>query len=180
MKLSHRFFFVIFLVVVSFAYIIPWERFGIDIPLLAKPYTLGLDLQGGVELDYKVDFETLKSQTGTTTWSEQNIIEGIKSVIDKRVNSLGLAEPTIQSSKYGDESHIIVQIPTRDYGNVSESEKRKKSAEDTEKAKATIGKVVQLEFREAKTNITEMDKKERKVLAEKALAELTTTPFATV
>jgi len=180
MKLSHRFFFVIFLLVLSLAYITPWEKFGIDIPFLAKPYTLGLDLQWGVELDYKVDFETLKSQTGSTNWNEQNIIEGIKSVIDKRVNSLWLAEPTIQTAKYGDESHIIVQIPTRDYWNVSESEKRKKSAEDTEKAKATIGKVVQLEFREAKTNITDSDKQERKSLAEKALAELTTTPFVTV
>ncbi len=180
MKLSHRFFFVIFLVVLSLAYITPWEKFGIDIPFLAKPYTLGLDLQWGVELDYKVDFETLKSQTGTATWSEQNIIEGIKSVIDKRVNSLGLAEPTIQTAKYGDESHIIVQIPTRDYGNVSESEKRKKSAEDTEKAKATIGKVVQLEFREAKTNITDSDREERKELANKAWNEMSTTPFATI
>ena len=180
MKLSHRFFFVIFLVVLSLVYIIPWDKFGIDIAFLAKPYTLGLDLQGGIELDYKVDFETLKSQTGTTTWSEQNIIEGIKSVIDKRVNSLGLAEPTIQTAKYGDESHIIVQIPTRDYGNVSESEKRKKSVEDTEKAKATIGKVVQLEFREAKTNITDSDREERKELADKAWNEMSTTPFATI
>jgi protein-export membrane protein SecD len=179
MKLWHRFILAILLITLSWLYIVPWEKFGIDIAILTKPYILWLDLQWGVELDYKVDFDGLKNQTGAA-FSEQNIIEGIKSVIDKRVNSLGLAEPTIQTAKYGDESHIIVQIPTRDYGNVSDEEKRKKSMEDTEKAKATIGKVVQLEFREQKTTVTDADKEERKELANKAWNEIQSTPFATV
>jgi protein-export membrane protein SecD len=96
------------------------------------------------------------------------------------VNSLGLAEPTIQTAKYGNEAHIIVQIPTKDYGNISDEEKRKRSAEDIKKAKDTIGKVVQLEFREQKTTLSESDKKVRLDLAEKALTELSNTPFDTV
>jgi hypothetical protein len=97
------------------------------------------------------------------------------------VRSLGLEEPTIQTAQYGPgESHIIVQIPVKDYGNISEEEKRVKNAEDVTRAKETIGKVVKLEFKEEKINITDADKKARKDIADKARSELTTTPFTTV
>lgn len=101
-------------------------------------------------------------------------------IIDRRVNSLGLAEPTIQTASYGDETHIIVQIPTKDYGDISDIEKEKRNNEDILIAKETIGKVVKLEFKEEKKQITEEDRLERRALAESALRELSTTPFATV
>jgi protein-export membrane protein SecD len=179
MKLSHRVLFVIFLVLLTGSYIFPWGKVGISIPFLEKPFTLGLDLQGWVELDYKVDLDAVVQQ-GSVKWTTQTIVEGIKSVIDKRVNSLGLAEPTIQTADYGGDTHIIVQIPTKDYGDITEEEKKKRNAEDIVKAKETIGKVVQLEFREEKTSITEEDRQERRNLADKALADLQTTPFDTV
>jgi preprotein translocase subunit SecD len=97
------------------------------------------------------------------------------------VTSLGLEEPTIQTAQYGPgENHIIVQIPVKDYGNISEEEKRKKNTEDIARAKDIIGKVVKLEFKEEKTEITDADKKARKEIAEKAKLELVDTPFATV
>lgn len=179
MKLSHRILFVVLLVLVTGAYIFPWSKVGLDFPAFSKPFTLGLDLQGGVELDYKVDLGAVTSQK-SNNWTSQTIVEGIKSVIDKRVNGLGLAEPTIQTANYGGDTHIVVQIPTKDYGDISEEEKIARSAEDIAKAKATIGKVVQLEFREEKTTITDADRAERKGLADKALAELKDTPFDTV
>ena len=120
----------------------------------------------------------MRAQSGKTT--EQSIVEGIKSVIDKRVNSLGLAEPTIQTAKYGSDNHIIVQIPTQAHADLSDAARKAKNAEDIKKAKETIGKVVQLEFREEKTGVTEADRAERRTLAEKALLELQTTPFTTV
>ena len=120
----------------------------------------------------------MRAQSGKTT--EQSIVEGIKSVIDKRVNSLGLAEPTIQTAKYGSDNHIIVQIPTQAHADLSDAARKAKNAEDIKKAKETIGKVVQLEFREEKTGVTEADRAERRTLAEKALLELKTTPFTTV
>lgn len=107
-------------------------------------------------------------------------MEGIKSIIDKRVNSLGLAEPTIQTAKYGTDNHIIVQIPTQAHSDLSDAERKVKNAEDIKKAKDTIGKVVQLEFREARITVTDADKAERRTLADKAFAELKATPFATV
>lgn len=178
MNITHRVLVVLSLIIVSGLYILPWNQYGIDNAFLNKPYTLGLDLQGGVELDYKVDLETFRTQSGTTT--EQNIVEGIKSVIDKRVNSLGLAEPTIQTAKYGSDNHIIVQIPTQAHTELSDEERKIKNAEDIRKAKETIGKVVQLEFREERSTVTEADKMERKSLAEKAFLETKTTPFDTV
>ena len=95
--------------------------------------------------------------------------------------SLGLTEPNIQSARYGGETHIIVQIPTVDYGNISESEKRERTKQDIARAKEVIGKVVQLEFRERKEVTSEEDKAARKSLADAALAEIgANTPFATV
>lgn len=94
--------------------------------------------------------------------------------------SLGLTEPNIQTAQYGGESHIIVQIPTYDYGDITESEKQKRSKADTERAKETIGKVVQLEFREKKTSVSEADKIERRTLADKILADTAKSPFATI
>ena len=178
MNIRNRVLIVIAIILTAWLYIVPWSQYGIDNSFLNKPYTLGLDLQWGVELDYKVDFVASKSQTGAAT--EQNIVEGIKSVIDKRVNSLGLAEPTIQTAKYGSDNHIIVQIPTQAHTDLSEEERKVRNAEDIKKAKETIGKVVQLEFREEKKWVTEADKAERKAIAESARKELKDTPFATV
>jgi protein-export membrane protein SecD len=179
MTLTQRAVLAVSLIVASAIYIVPWDKMGIDIPALSKPYTLGLDLQGGIELDYKVDWDAVVVQSGATL-DKQGIIEGIKMIIDKRVGSLGLSEPNIQTANYGDETHIIVQIPTQDYGDISDAEKEKKSRENIAKAKETIGKVVKLEFKEEKKNISEEDKLARRTLAESAAKELQTTPFATV
>jgi protein-export membrane protein SecD len=178
MNITHRVLVIVALIVTSGLYIVPWNQYGIDNAFLNKPYTLGLDLQWGVELDYKVDLDTFRSQSGKT--SEQNVVEWIKSVIDKRVNTLGLAEPTIQTAKYGSDNHIIVQIPTQAHSNLSDVERKLKNSEDIKKAKETIGKVVQLEFREEKSGVTEADKIERKAIAEKAAIEIKSTPFSTV
>ena len=179
MNLTARTILASVLIVASTLYVIPWDKFGIDIPALSKPYTLGLDLQGGIELDYKVDLDSVPTTSGSTL-DQNTIIEGLKAIIDRRVNSLGLAEPTIQTANYGGDTHIIVQIPTKEYGDISEEEREQRSREDIKAAKETIGKVVKLEFKEEKKEITEEDKLERRALAETAIRELDTTPFATV
>ena len=180
MKLSYRLLLIVVLAVISGLYVFPWNTYGIATPSWVKPYKLGLDLHGGLELDYKIDLSAVRAQTGTQI-NESSIIDSLKGIIDKRVGSLGLEEPTIQTASYGPgESHLIVQIPVRDYGNISEEEKRAKNAEDIARAKETIGKVVQLEFREEKKEITDADKKSRRDIAERALTESKNTPFATV
>lgn len=99
--------------------------------------------------------------------NKNEVSDGLKKIIEKRVNSLGTTEPTITSAQYGGESHIIVQIPTiaRD-ANTSEEEQQKKNNEYIKQAKETIGKVVTLEFKEKKTTITAEDKAERKAIAQ--------------
>jgi preprotein translocase subunit SecD len=179
MKLDYRLLLVFLLTIGSLLYIFPWDKYGIVAPEWVKPYKLGLDLNGGVELDYQVDLTEVRVQTGQV--NEANIIDSLKNIIDRRVRSLGLEEPTIQTAQYGPgESHIIVQIPVKDYGNISEEEKRKANAEDIARAKETIGKVVKLEFKEEKKNITDTDKKAREDIAKKAKAELASSSFATV
>jgi len=182
MKLTLRIGLIILLTLASGLYLFPWDNYGMSTPSFIKPYKYGLDLHGGVELDYKVDLSLVKeaNKNAKTTVNETSVVDSLKTIIDKRVNSLGLAEPTIQTANYGGESHIIVQIPTQDYGNISEEEKQKKSADDIARAKDTIGKVVQLEFREEKKEITEADRAERKTLADNILLELQKSPFATV
>lgn len=161
------------LTIATLTYVFPWNLVGIELPFTVHEYKLGLDLHGGVELDYKVDVEEGKAKKGAD-FNEKDAVEGLKSIVEKRVNSLGTAEPTIQTATYGNEQHIIVQIPTQNLSseNLSEEEKAAKSQEYIAKAKDTIGKVVRLEFKEEKRTITEEDRLERKTIAEKALSDV--------
>lgn len=136
-------------------------------------------MQGGVELDYQVDLSALKTQS----WSDQreinglttaennslSVVEGLKKIIDKRVGSLGLSEPTIQSLRYGNDTHIIVQIPTESYAQLSDEDRAKRQAQDIANAKEVIGKVVRLEFKELRSGKpTQSEYDERKNIAETA------------
>ncbi|MFZ4461107.1 MAG: protein translocase subunit SecD [Patescibacteria group bacterium] len=150
---------------------------GVELP----DFKLGLDLHGGVELDYKIDFADLQKRG--TPYVERDVSEGLKSIVEKRVNSLGTAEPTITTASYGGESHIIVQIPTQSFAgeNLSEAELKAKNNEYIAKAKDTIGKVVRLEFKEKKETVTDADRAARKTIADEAHKELaTTTDFAAI
>ncbi|KKT76918.1 MAG: Protein-export membrane protein SecD [Candidatus Peregrinibacteria bacterium GW2011_GWA2_44_7] len=91
---------------------------------------LGLDLQGGSQLDYKIDLRRVEPQ------DQEQIIEGVLQVINKRVNALGVSEPNIYRSQVGDEEHIVVELA---------------GIKDLEQAKALVGKTIQLEFKEENT-----------------------------
>lgn len=164
---------IIILILATGAFVFPWKIIGVTTPewLSKYDYKLGLDLHGGVELDYKVDFDAIKDRPNV---NKKIVVEGLKSIIEKRVNSLGTAEPTIQEASYGNEEHIIVQVPTMTFEgqNLSKEEQEKQNQDYIQKAKDTIGKVVRLEFKEAKTNITDADKAERKSIADAALTEV--------
>jgi len=88
---------------------------------------LGLDLQGGSQLDFAIDTRKVADE------DKKDVIEGVKEVINKRVNNLGVAEPNIYSSKVGDQNHIIVELA---------------GISDLEEAKKKVGKTIQLEFKE--------------------------------
>ena len=87
---------------------------------------LGLDLAGGSYLVYQAD---LSGINGT----EDEIMEGVKGVIERRINALGITEPVIELQKQEGEYNIAIQLP---------------GIADIEKAKEMVGLFTVLEFRE--------------------------------
>lgn len=121
--------------------------------------SLGLDLQGGSQLDYKVDLRKVPLA------DHESIVEGVKEVINRRVNGLGVSEPNIYISQVANESHIIVELA---------------GIKDLEEAKGKIGKTVQLEFKEQKTVADPEEKEAVKKQAEVFLKEVKKDNFDTL
>ena len=88
---------------------------------------LGLDLQGGVQLLYSLDTSKLKDRTPQQAQDES------VDLIRRRVDDMGVSEPTVQPRKIGQELGIIVELP---------------GVHDIEQAKNIIGKTAQLKFYE--------------------------------
>lgn len=110
--------------------VIQWpERGWIDIKIgdfefVRKGMTLGLDLQGGVDLVLEADLSAVPQG------EKGDKLEGVKVVIERRINAFGVSEPVIQ--KVGD-TRISVQLP---------------GVRNVEEAKNLIGKTAVLDFRE--------------------------------
>lgn len=88
-------------------------------------YRLGLDLQGGIRLVYKVEMGAIAAS------DRQTALESVRNVIERRVNFFGVVEPTIQTLKVGDENRIAVELP---------------GVTDVDEAIGLIGKTAQLSF----------------------------------
>ncbi|MBT4153029.1 MAG: protein translocase subunit SecD [Candidatus Magasanikbacteria bacterium] len=79
---------------------------ALGIPELPEEsFRLGLDLQGGAHLVYQADVtnidETEKAQA----------VDGVRDVIERRVNSIGVGEPNVQVAHVGEDYRIIVELP---------------------------------------------------------------------
>lgn len=132
----------------------PWA------PSFLKPeFHLGLDLAGGTQLDFRIsesqieereqalmqeiammkgeaDAEGLSAkQDELRGLKEQrtNLVEAIRTVLERRMNSLGVSEAVITPSYYGNEKHLLVECP---------------GVVDIDRCKKTVGKTIQLEFKE--------------------------------
>ncbi|PID87656.1 protein translocase subunit SecD [Candidatus Gracilibacteria bacterium] len=163
-NLIFRLFFIVLFGGLLFVYVFPWSSYGINIPFSGKDYKLGLDLQGGIELDYKVDLEEARKEKDYNKQKEKSIIEGLKSIIDKRIETLKINDSVITSADYAGEEHIIVQIPLKGNNDLE-------NGNNIKKAKEAIGKVVKIEFKEERTEITDVDIQERKKLSFDAFKE---------
>jgi preprotein translocase subunit SecD len=53
----------------------PWGYFGLEVPFSGPDYKLGLDLSGGIELDYKVDLSKVKQEEGYNAQRKSSVIE---------------------------------------------------------------------------------------------------------
>jgi protein-export membrane protein SecD len=128
-------------------------------------YKLWLDLQGWVELDYKVDLDTVKNDAGYNLSKENSIIEWLKSIIDKRIEALNISDSVITTSSYGGEKHIIVQIPLK-------WENREQNDLNIKRAKEAIWRVMKIEFKEKRLQVTQSDLDERKKISADLLTDL--------
>jgi protein-export membrane protein SecD len=88
---------------------------------------LGLDLQGGIHLEYKADTSNVESD------KIADAMAGAQDVIERRVNAFGVGEPLVQSARSGGEYRIIVELP---------------GVKDIEDAKKKIKEAPLLEFKE--------------------------------
>ncbi len=101
--------------------------------------SLGLDLQGGSHLVYQVDQDKLPVNpiTGETIQPDEDQMDALLSIIERRVNSAGLGEPILQL--LGDD-RLLIQLP---------------GIRDPGRAKALIGETASLVF---KHRIREVEK----------------------
>jgi len=88
----------------------------------------GLDLQGGLQVSLEADM------SGIPEKEKDRALESARAVVERRVDFLGVAEPTIQASRSGNSYRVIVELP---------------GVEDPEQALLLIGQTAQLDFREA-------------------------------
>ena len=104
---------------------------NIGIPTIpVREFRLGLDLQGGAQLIYEADV------TQITESEQAAAVEGVRDVIERRVNGLGVGEAIIQTAQVGDAYRINVELP---------------GVEDVDQAIAQIGETPILEFKETNT-----------------------------
>lgn len=92
-----------------------------------KPFVLGLDLQGGTHLEYEADV----SRVADTDRKEA--LNGVRDVIERRVNTLGVSEPLVQTTQAGDSWRVTVELA---------------GIRDVNQAIKLIGETPRLEFKE--------------------------------
>lgn len=117
---------------------------------------LGLDLAGGSHLVFEADTSVIDAEKRTVA------IDGVRNVIERRVNLFGISEPNVQTSSFEGKDRIIVELP---------------GVKDMEKAISLIGQTAQLVFAETgseeepgivPTDLTGADLKSADVVFDKA------------
>lgn len=68
------------------------------------PLRLGLDIQGGSSLVYDADVSKVPSS------ERDSALEGVRDVIERRVNAFGVSEPLVQTNRAGGQYRVIVEL----------------------------------------------------------------------
>ncbi len=129
-KIWYIFFFIMLLSIFSGLVVFPGVPQWMPLNSFWNKYQfkLGLDLQGGSELVFQADL------TSIVPGEEKNAVEGVRDVIERRINFFGVSEPVVQTSKSGENWRVIVQLP---------------GVKDVNEAIKLIGETPILEFKEA-------------------------------
>ncbi len=128
---------------------------------------LGLDLAGGTQLDFRIseeeirqqldhidtqiregersgmkadDLSLLRAQRKSVEDQQSNLVEAIRTVLERRINALGVSEAVITPSYLGQEKHLLVECP---------------GVVDVQECIKVVGKTIQLEFKEEFTVATD-------------------------
>lgn len=109
------------------------------------PFHLGLDLLGGTHLVYEADISNI------STDERGDSMEGVRDVIERRVNAFGVSEPVIQTNKSGDKWRIIVELA---------------GVKDVHEAISMIGETPLLEFKEENDEVRDLTGEEKAGLEE--------------
>lgn len=116
------------------------EKTGIKLPYFwQKPFMLGLDLQGGAHLLYQADLSGIEEK------DKASAMEGLRDVIERRVNLFGVSEPVVQVQG----ERLIVELA---------------GVLDISEAIEMIGQTPFLEFKEQKANYEEIIANNQKVI----------------
>ena len=108
-----------------------WSIVPLDKNVLGREgLRLGLDLAGGSYLVYQADLSDVEPG------NRDEIMDGVKGVVERRINALGITEPVVEIQRHEGQYNIVVQLP---------------GIADIEKAKETVGLFTILEFREQDT-----------------------------
>lgn len=109
----------------------------------------GLDIQGGTRLVYEADVSKIPEA------DKADAVEGVRDVIERRVNAFGVSEPLVQTNKSGASYRVLVELP---------------GVKDIQQAIKSIGETPLLEFKEQPEvkPLTEEQKKEMDDLNAKA------------
>lgn len=91
------------------------------------PFRLGLDLQGGSHLVYEADLSQILDG------DKASALEGVRDVVERRVNVFGVSEPLVQTSVSGGKYWVIVELA---------------GIKDVNEAIKMIGETPLLEFKE--------------------------------
>ncbi|MDD5144789.1 MAG: protein translocase subunit SecD [Candidatus Pacebacteria bacterium] len=109
------------------------------------PFRLGLDLQGGTHLVYEADISGIEEKNISSS------MEGLRDVIERRVNLFGVQEPVVQTQEAGYSHRLIVELA---------------GVKDPAEAIKMIGQTPFLEFREQKENYEEIVNKNTEIIKE--------------
>jgi protein-export membrane protein SecD len=131
--------------------------------LQAPSLHFGLDLAGGTQLDFRISEKEMEDQITTlkreiaqleaqgsspdkiiaaqnqlfsVEQQKEGVVEAIRTVLERRINAMGVSEAVITPSYIGNEKHLLVECP---------------GVVDTQVCIATVGKTIQLEFKEELT-----------------------------
>lgn len=117
------------------------DKYGLPLPRTKEiPFRLGLDLLGGTHLVYEADVSQV------TEKEKNSAVEGVRDVIERRINVFGVSEPVVQVNRTtAGDYRVIVELAG--VKNVSE-------------AIQMIGETPLLEFKEESGEVRELTDEE--------------------